>query len=214
MLTQIQRKTLVKSALSFALLLKVSNLIALPAIARNSDNLGIQAQDLAALSSAPLAANQLTQGQCPPLSSQVNLPTQIASAEPNLIFAQTSTPTSPSGGSCPADFTSIPCGTGSELFCEVGGLTDGPVGGGLLAPLALAGSGFPFGALAPLAAAPLAFLGGDDGGGGATSGGGTTTPQPDPEPIPEPSMVPAAALALGFIYFNRRRRKTHDLSVK
>ncbi len=208
MLTQIKPKTLVSSALSFALLLKVFDLMSLPAIARTSNNLGIQAQDLAALSSTHLVANQAALGQCPNLSSQVNRPIQIASANPALIFAQTSTPAAPNGGSCPADFTSIPCGTGSELFCEVGGLTDGPVGGGLLAPLALAGSGFPFGALAPLAAAPLALLGG--GGGGTPSSSST----PDPAAIPEPSMIPGVALALGFIYLNRRRRPTRELFIK
>jgi hypothetical protein len=205
MLPQLRHKTVLHSALSIALLLKVFDVVALPAAAKSGDTLGLQSQDLAVLSSDSLQAAQPGFGKCPNLSNQISPPVQVASNNPNFLIAQTAAP-STGGGSCPADFTSIPCGTGSELFCEVGGLADGPVGGGLLAPLALAGSGFPFGALAPLALAPLGFLGGDSGSGGG-GGGGTPPPDSPPgEPIPEPSMIPAAALALGFIYLHRRSR--------
>lgn len=207
MLIKIQRQTLVKSTLVLALLLKSFDLLALPALAKQSDNVNLQVDDLAALSSSSPVAARPAAGQCSPLSFQGGsaASAKVASTNPSdSVLAQAEGPGVSGGGSCPADFTSIPCGTGSELFCEVGAPAENQ-GGGILAPLAsAAGGGFPVAALAPLALAPLAFIGGGGGGGG----GGDTPPStpPDTPPVPEPSMIPAAALVFGFILWNRRKR--------
>lgn len=223
MLIQIQRKRLVKSTLVLALVLKSFDSLALPSLAKQSDNLGLQSSDLATLATS--SSTQAASGQCSPLSLKGGLgeSTTVASVDPSAsVLAQAAPPAA--GGSCPADFTSIPCGTGSELFCEVGGVTADDTGGGLLAPLASAAGGLSpaVAGVAALAGIPLAFLGSGGGGGDTppvtpitpTPPDITPTPPETPtEPVPEPSMIPAAALALGFILWNRRKQENSRAAV-